>query len=59
MTKVDKAFSPEEVDKRIGLWHDMPEDEWKSLGYPPLHVYLGWTETEYIVWFEKSQLPKE
>lgn len=50
MPQVPRATTQTEVDKRIEMWHAMPEEEYELLGSPGLDHYLGWTREEYGDW---------
>lgn len=55
---VQPARTPEEVDKRINLWHSLPDEEYEVLK-PSLNDYLGWTKDGYWSWVMTSKIPEE
>lgn len=52
-----RARTEVEVDKRIQMWHDMPEDKYDQLGSPGLHDFLGWSMEEYDDWVTGQNHP--
>ena len=54
-----KAKTPEEVDRRIELWHVQTEEEpLMKFGVSlDLHEYLGWTWDEYVNWIMTGEIP--
>lgn len=53
MPQTPRACTQEELDKRIVMWHDEPDDGVE------LHHYLGWTWDEYKYWFTTGYISKE
>lgn len=54
---IQPARSPEEVDRHIGVWHDLPDEVYESLGRPSLNEYLGWHEDDYAAWMFTGKIP--
>ena len=50
------ARTKEEVDKRIEVWHAVPEETYDEL-QPSLNDYLGWTKKEYWEWVMTGRIP--
>ena len=56
---VQPARTPVEVDRRIEVWHDLPDEEYEALGRPSLNEYLGWSDEGYWTWVMTNKIPKE
>lgn len=54
---IQPARTPVEVDRRIQVWHDMPEEEYERLDRPSLNEYLGWHEDDYADWMLTGKIP--
>jgi hypothetical protein len=52
------ARTPEEIDRRIELWHTMSDEEFEALGQPGLNDYLDWHLAEYDTWLMTGIIPQ-